>query len=112
MASKLIAKDKIKVRITSLKKLARDVGTRDESDEVLPPDVSAIILDRSYLLRRLLQIQHNHRDSVALQAIVKLGQEEFSMFYDKVLIADPAKSSTDDLTKMREKIRRKHGLAV
>lgn len=112
MASKLLAKGKIKERITALKKLARDLGTRDEGDGAPPPDVSKIIVDRAYLVRRLVEIQHNHRDGVALNAIKMLGQEEFSMFFDRVAIADPATSSTDDLTKQRDKIRRKHGLAV
>ena len=108
-ASELIRKRKITERISVLRDAARRIAATPNIGPVTP-DVSAIVLDRAYLVRRLLEMQHGYRDSVAFNAIKLLGQEEFQMFGDLVVMTDPSRQSTDDLEKMRDKIRRKHGL--
>ena len=79
---------------------------------VIVPGAADVVLTRAYLLQRLVDLQHGYRDSVAFQSIKLLGQEAFSMFADLSAIVDPSKQSTDDLAKLREKLRKRNGLAV
>lgn len=108
-AAKLLKRDRVKLRISALKQVAR-TGVTVPAAGPMTPDVSKIVLDRGYLIQRLLEIQVGHRDSTALAAVKLLGQEEFSMFADLSRFVDPSKQSTDELTKEETRIRKKLGL--
>jgi phage terminase small subunit len=103
-ANKLMKLGKVITRIDDLKRRA--------IEKVVTPGADAVVLSRAYLIQRLVDMQHGQRDSVAFNAVVKLGQEEFNMFIDKVAYRDPATESTDDLMKFRAKLRKEQGLGA
>lgn len=101
-ANKLMKKGKIQSRITLLKRTAL-AG-------VIVPGAADVVLSRQYLIQRLVDMQHGYRDTVALTAVVKLGQEEFDMFAEKIATIDPALKSTEQLNREDQVMRKKLGL--
>lgn len=110
VAAQLKKKPKIRLRIASLEVSARQGVV--VPGQVLPPDVTVAIVSRTWMLTRLLEIQHGNRDSMALQALKMLGQEELNMFIERVAYRDPANEPTDDLLKFRAKLRKEQGLSA
>lgn len=103
-ASKLLKKTKIRNEISRLRRTA--------VAGVILPGAEQVILSREFILQRLVEVQHGYRDATALKALELLGAEEFQMFASRMVLTDPAAQSTDDLQRVRDKIRKKHGLGA